>query len=636
MSYQNVSRAVFAAMLMVCLLASAAQPPRLAAAEPQPRNAGQTQCFKSDLPFEVVKFGLDDWSTEFERLGETPTRDQAVLIIRPGTAWGVWPKSKRDLKGEVKKIDDEQIEIIFQCLQQQSVPGLILRGHQVTDEILAKLATLPSLRSLAILESRVTAKQLDLIVKLQQLQGLYLWSRDGLTDDDFARVSKLPNLHTLAIGGGNKLTDACLAHLAKLKGLRELDLILPSGITVDGLRHLQALRELRRLQFSFNHHLTGADLAFLSDFPKLETLSLAHCHKLDSIKEIDFTSLPRLKELDLRETAVMDEALTNLANANGLERLNLSSCEKLTHECLKTVGRLKRLRSLNLNHSNVAGPGTLHLSNLQNLESLEFYGTNATDSDLAHIGTLLQLRSLAVSEYGRKRRITNTGMRHLGRLRHLETLYLARCDGITDVGVGHLAKLPHLQTLRLPSSITDKGLFHLRQTKSLSSLSIRLSRVTDRGVAHLSQLPRLRVLDLAGTLHLTDDGLRALAKVVSLEELYVNGLRNKPWKPEHSGMLLRYSPVPLTAPQLTDKGVTMISRMPALRVLNISECKQLTKATLQSLRACTSLESLTVTYLQFLPEEVAAFKAALPGIEIIREPATILGSDSLLRPPSWP
>ncbi len=61
--------------------------------------------------------------------------------------------------------------------------------------------------------------------------------------------------------------------------------------------------------------------------------------------------------------------------------------------------------------------------------------------------------------------------------------------------------------------MTDIGLVHLKELKSLESLSLFNTKVTDMGLVHLRGLTRLRWLDLEGT-PVTKAGVRGLRKVL--------------------------------------------------------------------------------------------------------------------------
>jgi hypothetical protein len=85
--------------------------------------------------------------------------------------------------------------------------------------------------------------------------------------------------------------------------------------------------------------------------------------------------------------------------------------------------------------------------------------------------------------------------RMLGRVailgRFLQSLDLSGCEAITDGGVAHLAELKSLQKLSLRKcrEITDGGVAHLAELKSLQSLDLSwCEAITDRGIEYLKKV----------------------------------------------------------------------------------------------------------------------------------------------------
>jgi hypothetical protein len=81
----------------------------------------------------------------------------------------------------------------------------------------------------------------------------------------------------------------------------------------------------------------------------------------------------------------------------------------------------------------------------------------------------------------------------IGRLGHLNSLWLNNRFEITDAGLAHLEGLNSLRDLQLDDTgVSDAGLAHLRGMTGLRKLCISLTRVTDNGVLELERaLPRL-------------------------------------------------------------------------------------------------------------------------------------------------
>jgi hypothetical protein len=169
-----------------------------------------------------------------------------------------------------------------------------------------------------------------------------------------------------------------------------------------------------------------------------------------------------------------------------------------------------------------------------------------TDDDLAHLAGL----PLQRLDLGGCTKITAKGLAHVGALRALTFLSLWYCRAVDDAALARLAGLEELTTLNLSHCVRigPGGLAPLAGLRALSALSCQgLAKLGDAGLTPLAELPRLAVLDLqrcgitdAGLEHLgalaeltllnvsfctslTPKGLRALAGLERLTQVYALG-----------------------------------------------------------------------------------------------------------------
>lgn len=70
------------------------------------------------------------------------------------------------------------------------------------------------------------------------------------------------------------------------------------------------------------------------------------------------------------------------------------------------------------------------------------------------------------------------------------------------------------------TEVTDKGLEHLKDLKSLVKLNLKETKITDAGLAQLAGLENLEYLNVYGTA-VTDAGLQSLAGLKKLKKVYV-------------------------------------------------------------------------------------------------------------------
>jgi Leucine-rich repeat (LRR) protein len=119
--------------------------------------------------------------------------------------------------------------------------------------------------------------------------------------------------------------------------------------------------------------------------------------------------------------------------------------------------------------------------------------------------------------------VTDVDMLRIARLQYVRTLDLAHTQ-ITDVGLEHLKGLRSVTDLSLyyAEYLTDSGLAHIVDWKTLEHLNLKGSRVTSKAFEHLARLTSLRSLDISFTA-VDDDGFEELAALTKLEKLAMGG-----------------------------------------------------------------------------------------------------------------
>ncbi len=157
-------------------------------------------------------------------------------------------------------------------------------------------------------------------------------------------------------------------------------------------------------------------------------------------------------------------------------------------------------------------------------------------------------------------------------------LYLAN-TGVTDDGLRSLAGLSHIETLAIgnldprqrppgiddsPNAITDAGLVHLKDLKSLRNLTLGGLPITDAGLEALKDLPNLGGLYLYGTRVRRDRNRPAQVTTRARRSLprWQRGHRRGPRRPQRSdeppGAFARRrshigsGPIPLESPPQTE------------------------------------------------------------------------------------
>jgi Leucine-rich repeat (LRR) protein len=209
---------------------------------------------------------------------------------------------------------------------------LCLYSTHFTDNGLVHLQNLPALRILSVYEGRASITNAGLvhIAQMPKLEILCLGGIRGITDDGLAHLTKMRSLKKLEIGS-SQVTDRGLGYLSQIKTLERLELPQEQrGITDSGLAYLGQLPNLRQLHVSRIHfndpkmnteYYTDKGLEALARCTGLEELSIGSIGITDA--GIDhIAKLTKLKWLNLFGCDnVTDKGLARLAGIKSLTTL---------------------------------------------------------------------------------------------------------------------------------------------------------------------------------------------------------------------------------------------------------------------------------------------------------------------------
>lgn len=195
----------------------------------------------------------------------------------------------------------------------------------VSDEGLAALAPLKSLKVIALDDLWIGKPGLEHLTALESLEEIYL-SATIVDDDAVSVLTKFPRLRKLRLARTN-ITDAALASLSSCGQLEELDLSEISTLTDAGMSSLAALKSLKKLNlWRVQISDTGA-------------LALA--------------PLTRLQWLNLDNTKLSDAGLPVLKDMNQLTFLHLGSTQ-ITATAAPALFHLKSLKDLKITRTALA------------------------------------------------------------------------------------------------------------------------------------------------------------------------------------------------------------------------------------------------------------------------------------------
>ncbi|HEY7157478.1 MAG TPA: hypothetical protein VH575_26220 [Gemmataceae bacterium] len=183
--------------------------------------------------------------------------------------------------------------------------------------------------------------------------------------------------------------------------------------------------------------------------------------------------------VSIRFGQIGDDGLAYLETFYRVRGLSLEASKRITDAGLKHIGKLVTLRDLSLSDTLVTDAGLPHLKNLRKLRFLDLSGTRITDAGLQHFKNFKELTGLNLG----RTQVTDEGMEHVKEIKMLTWLKLDRTH-ITDAGLAKLKSLKRLEFLSLSETqVTDAGLAHLRDIQTLYILHANGTKVTKQGKA---------------------------------------------------------------------------------------------------------------------------------------------------------
>lgn len=214
---------------------------------------------------------------------------------------------------------------------------------------------------------------------------------------------------------------------------------------------------------------------------------------------------------------ITPDVVRRLPDVKNLVCLNLFGCSPFDDDSLKAIATCRELVWLNAEVTKVTDTGLKHLAGMKHLQRLELAYTTVTGAGLADM-TDVPLDWLCVQNGNG----TPESQEVICRFKQLKMLWV-RSDQNGDQEARRLAQsLPGLKGLFLRYvRMTDDGLAGLVGLKDLEELDVAQTRITGDGLRHLAGFPALRWLELSET-QLGDDGLKHLRQVRRLANLWLN------------------------------------------------------------------------------------------------------------------
>ena len=358
---------------------------------------------------------------------------------------------------------------------------LNLGGTAVTDNGATIFRDLPALELVGLQWSAITDRGAQYLAHCQQLRRVELiGTRTG--DGALAALARKPHLRELSTG--TQVTDSGLRMLHEMPvfktwhgGKPEFALTsyrsLPNHLSLRGRFTDAGIEQLRGLDGLFGLNLDDANLAItaasmepLVSLPNLGWLAVDA--KDDWMPHI--AHMPKLRFLGAQDTATGDDGWVALSQSRSLEMIWGRRCHNLRTRGFVALSEMPKLRGLSVSCLNV------------------------DDEGVAALPEFPSLRELMPMD------IPDSGYRHIGRCKQLESLILMYCRNTTDAATEHLSELSSLSYyFNSYTAITDRTPELLSTMNSLERITFDACHgLTNRGVARLARLPKLRELRVAG------------------------------------------------------------------------------------------------------------------------------------------
>lgn len=240
-------------------------------------------------------------------------------------------------------------------------------------------------------------------------------------------------------------------------------------------------------------------------------------------------------------TQTHHDSIKLLNKLNSLRALTISDV-KLDHRILSDLSELRNVTHLTLRKGRFELDAFRQLSRMKQLQFVDLFRSDVSDDCL---NVLASMSNLVHIQCGQTR-VSDVGLKHLERMNWLQSIDLADCSGVTDKGLKSLLKCPKLKILNVfGSRITDDGAEIIGQMKNLETLGLDATSVTDKGTQSLVNLTQLMDVNLSQTA-ISDETVKILS-ALPIVELRLRGT------------------------DISSRSLTSIAKMPALRILDLSE-----------------------------------------------------------------
>ncbi|KAF6301675.1 F-box and leucine rich repeat protein 13 [Rhinolophus ferrumequinum] len=371
--------------------------------------------------------------------------------------------------------------------------------------------------------------------------------KDMITDKYIVSALQRWRLNVLRLNfHGCLLRVKTLKSVSLCKNLQELNVSDCPTFTDDSMRYIsEGCPGVLYLNLS-NTTITNRTMRLLPrHFHNLQSLSLAYCKKFTD-KGLQYLSLGngchKLIYLDLSGcTQISVQGFRNIANScTGIMHLTINDMPTLTDNCVKAL-----------------------VEKCPFITSVVFMGAPHISDSAFKVLCACDLRKI---RFEGNKRITDACFKFIDKCYpNINHIYMVNCKGITDGSLKSLSPLKKLTVLNLANCVRigDMGLKQfLDGPVSTRIRELNLSNCTlgDASIVKLSECcPNLNYLSLRNCENLTDLGIKCIVNIFSLVSVDLSGT------------------------DISNEGLTILSRHKKLKELSLSECYKITDIGIQVL-----------------------------------------------------
>ncbi len=213
-----------------------------------------------------------------------------------------------------------------------------------------------------------------------------------------------------------------------------------------------------------------------------------------------------------------------------------------------------------------------------------------------------------------KEQVSDAGLAHFKDCKSLIYLGLQGTQ-VSDVGLVHFKNCKDLTHLDLKGTqVSGAGLVHFKDCKDLTDLSLGGTPVTDTGLASLSDCKSLMYLGLQGT-KVSNAGLAYFKDCKDLTSLFLDDTQVSDAGLGHLKGCMKLTYLSLPGTQVSDAGLAYFKDCKSLTNIDLSST-QVGDAGLDTFKDCKSLTRLDLQKTKVTAAKVEELKKALPGCKI--------------------